>query len=354
MNIPLNSPVMMYRIYKRVLPAVHRELAVWRNRAENIPDPELRSQALASIADKTFHCEGGAIYALLAGEKFSDAVSFIVSYQTISDYLDNLCDRSTSLNPLDFTALHEALTDALQPGVPVKRYYRFRAEQDDGGYLEALVKNCQEKAGSFPFYRQAKPYTLKLASLYGDLQIHKHVAEEERVKRLTSWHKAHPKESAELSWYEFSAAAGSTLGIFCLVSYAAGSAGFTALDASRIYERYFPWMQGLHIMLDYFIDQDEDERGGDLNFCFYYPDEAALIHGLTRFYHRAVSQLQALPDAGFHRRVAGGLLAIYLADPKVKENGRLKRRRRRILTSGGKASVFFYLNGWVYRRLSKT
>ena len=41
------------------------------------------------------------------------SIKFIVAYQTISDYLDNLCDRSSSLDPQDFAALHESMGDAL-------------------------------------------------------------------------------------------------------------------------------------------------------------------------------------------------------------------------------------------------
>ena len=32
--------------------------------------------------------------ALLANEKYKEAIRFTVAYQTISDYLDNLCDRT--------------------------------------------------------------------------------------------------------------------------------------------------------------------------------------------------------------------------------------------------------------------
>ncbi|WP_258871099.1 DUF2600 family protein, partial [Halobacillus trueperi] len=49
----------MYRVYRNVFPAVHNELSYWIERAKLIPDEELRSQALASIEEKTFHCEGG-------------------------------------------------------------------------------------------------------------------------------------------------------------------------------------------------------------------------------------------------------------------------------------------------------
>lgn len=36
----------------------------------------------------------------------------------------------------------------------------------------------------------------------------------------------------------------------------------------KIKAGYFPYIQGLHILLDYLIDQEEDKAGGDLNFCF--------------------------------------------------------------------------------------
>ena len=98
---PTNILTMTPKILLQVRPRVHAHLRHWTERARAIPSPELRRQALASIADKTFHCEGGGIYSLLAGERRGEAVRFIVAYQTISDYLDNLCDRSTSLDSDD-------------------------------------------------------------------------------------------------------------------------------------------------------------------------------------------------------------------------------------------------------------
>ncbi|MCG6537452.1 MAG: tetraprenyl-beta-curcumene synthase family protein, partial [Syntrophales bacterium LBB04] len=104
------------KIFLQVRPYVHRYLQDWRERAVRIPDPELRKQALASIDTKTFHCEGGSIYALLAGDNYPEAIRFVVAYQTISDYLDNLCDRSSSSDPEDFRLLHRSMRHALAPG----------------------------------------------------------------------------------------------------------------------------------------------------------------------------------------------------------------------------------------------
>lgn len=50
---------MTTKIILHVRPDVHRYLQEWKKRAENIPDPELRRQALMSIETKAFHCEGG-------------------------------------------------------------------------------------------------------------------------------------------------------------------------------------------------------------------------------------------------------------------------------------------------------
>ena len=83
--------------------------------------------------------------ALLANEHREECIRFIVAYQTISDYLDNLCDRSTSLDPNDFAALHESMLMALSPEVEGGgNYYRYRDDQDDGGYLDELVETCQD------------------------------------------------------------------------------------------------------------------------------------------------------------------------------------------------------------------
>jgi tetraprenyl-beta-curcumene synthase len=332
----------MIQIYKKVIPEVYSCLHEWRNRAKEIPDPELREQALASIATKTFHCEGGAVYALLAGDNLKEAVKFIVAYQTISDYLDNLCDRSTSLDPHDFSALHVAMTDALTVNGPLHDYYHYREEKDDGGYLTELVKTCQSCILSFPSYSEVEGQNLKLASLYSDLQVHKHVHHEEREARLITWFEQHKVEGEPLTWYEFSACTGSTLGIFCLSSYAAGDPDFSVEEAECVAARYFPWVQGLHIMMDYFIDQEEDRIEGDLNFCFYYESDEALLSRMEQFFKKADESLKTIRDHKFHRLINNGLLAIYLADEKVKADADLKKSRRRLMRYGGITTFLFY------------
>jgi tetraprenyl-beta-curcumene synthase len=340
----------MISCYRKIFPTVHKELAYWTKRANEIENDELRRQALASIESKTFHCEGGGIYALLAQKQYKPAIRFIVAYQTISDYLDNLCDRSTSLDPDDFSQLHKAMTDALSPGASPVNYYAFRKEQNDGGYLQELVTTCQQVLHDLPELNNIQPFLLELAMLYSDLQVHKHVKHEERVERLKSWFQNHQSKCPDLSWYEFSACTGSTLGIFCLVSY--GLAGETTkAHAKQIYQSYFPYMQGLHIMLDYFIDQQEDEVEGDLNFCSFYSDDSHLRERLLYIMERTKAYLNNTPHQGFHQLVQNGLVGMYLADKKVKKVKRSKEMIKQLLKVSGKKAKFFYVNTKLYVKL---
>ncbi|WP_027725372.1 tetraprenyl-beta-curcumene synthase family protein [Tuberibacillus calidus] len=349
MTVPTHPWHLMKSIYRDVLPTVKEKLAYWTAFADAIPNEELRKQALASIRTKTFHCEGGAVYGLLAKERREEVISFIVAYQTISDYLDNLCDRSTSQDPDDFRLLHASMMDALTPGSR-HQYYEKREDRDDGGYLSALVETCQKFLETLPSLPVIQPYLHELASYYCDLQVHKHVAVEERVGRLTDWFETHKPHLPEMTWYEFSACSGSTLGIFCLVAYAAAAENMEEL-AGQIKNGYFPWVQGLHILLDYFIDQDEDRAGGDLNFCSFYESEEMMFQRFIHFMKQADRSIVKLPDAPFHRMVNRGLIGIYLADQKVQKQRSVRNLARKILLHAGGTGWFFLLNGWLYRRM---
>lgn len=68
-QVPSGSVMLMLRTYREVLLRVRKHLELWQQEAEIIPNPELRKQALLSIESKAFHCEGGAIYRLLAQDK---------------------------------------------------------------------------------------------------------------------------------------------------------------------------------------------------------------------------------------------------------------------------------------------
>jgi tetraprenyl-beta-curcumene synthase len=201
-----------------------------------------------------------------------------------------------------------------------------------------------------PGYGRIAPTLYELAGYYCDLQVHKHVREEERVPRLEAWFGLYKEKLPPMSWYEFAACAGSTLGIFCIVSQSMNKKCSDDL-VHRLKEAYFPWVQGLHILLDYLIDQAEDRTGKDLNFCFYYPTEEIMAARLVFFFRQAHEGVSRLPLARFHRMINCGLLAMYLADKKVYRQRGVRKIAREMIRVGGGSALFFYIVCWTYRRM---
>ncbi|UNK17083.1 tetraprenyl-beta-curcumene synthase family protein [Paenibacillus sp. N3/727] len=346
-KVPRSPVGLMTRVYKFILPEVAAELDQWRLDAEQIPDEELRKQALASIETKQFHCQGGAVYAAASLPDKHILIPLIVAYQTISDYLDNLCDRSTSLDPVDFRQLHQSMLDAVTPGTKPADYYAYRSEKEDGGYLGRLVQTCRDCISQLSGYEAAKPYIRDLAELYIDLQVYKHIHPEKREAALLEWWSQQAHRTPHLRWNEFAAATGSTLGVFMLF-LAATDPFLDEQDASSIHASYFPNVCSLHIMLDYLIDQDEDRLGGDLNFCNYYEDADTMLNRIASIVEWARKDVTAIPSTPFHRMIIEGLLALYLSDPKVSEQQLVRSVSKRLMKRSPMTRLFFFVNSrWI-------
>lgn len=326
-----------------VLPQVSRELRRWERYTVSAEWPLLR-QASASLSQKRFHAQGGSFYALYNFNPLYEKklVRLIVALQTISDYLDNLCDRGGVYSEAAFRYLHRAVLEALTGGpVGEKDYYRFYPSRYDGGYLKALVAECRSCTDALPGYASVEPEILRLASRYNDLQVYKHLHPNVRSSRLKRWFKEKAAPAAPpLHWWEYAAACGSTLGLFVLFGLAT-SPRAGPQEAAQLVRAYFPWVCGLHILLDYWIDQDEDLREGDLNFVACYRSPTLAAERIALFLQRALQEVSALPHAAFHRTVVQGLLAVYLSDPKVKAQ-KLQENASALLRTGGAGAGYFY------------
>jgi tetraprenyl-beta-curcumene synthase len=240
---------------------------------------------------------------------------------------------------------------ALTPDAPLRDYYRYRNEKDDGGFLGALVQTCQQQVKQLPSYPAVQSRVLELSCLYSDLQVHKHIAHEKREAELLAWWKQYQPLYPHIFWQEFSAVTGSTIGIFALFCLATerrvDEACIKALDSA-----YFPWVCGLHILLDYLIDLEEDRAGGDLNFVSYYATEAEAIDRLQYFVKQAKASVEMLPNPAFHRMIVDGLVAFYLADRKVnRSQPQIYAIAKRLLKqASGLTSFLFYVNSLLVRR----
>lgn len=316
----------------QVRPEVNLALARIEERAAAIPAAEMRALAQDSLEHKRFHCEGGAI---IVGSS-AGLIRFVTAYQTLCDCLDTVTDRGPSVTEAEIRALHQSLLDAVSPDTSAGDYWSGHpfGSTADGGYFAWLVEECRAALDSLPGWSMVAPRVRWLAERYVDLQSIKHAPDSEaRARHLEDWFLQHREPGWDLAWWEFAAAAGSTLGIFTLIREATKD----QVDESRVaalMDCYFPWMGSLHILLDYFIDQQEDLDGGDFNFVACYESTEAQEAGIRRIFQQAMDKSQALDDGAFHRYVARGLLAFYLADRKVQGGG-LAPQARTLLETGG-------------------
>jgi tetraprenyl-beta-curcumene synthase len=332
---------------RQVFPFVKQELARWQDTAQKA-EPVLAQQALASIEAKSFHCLGGSIYSLYLGNFSKNTARFIVALQTISDYLDNLCDRAGIYDEQAFRKLHQAMTDALTPGKPHEDYYLYYPYKQDGGYLSALVAACQNEAAKLPKYSLIQKDILALAGLYANLQTYKHLDQAIREEKIKLWTSTYLPVYPQLTTWEFAAATGSTLGIFILCA-AAERSKLKPEIVSRIAEAYFPWISALHILLDYYIDEIEDNLAGDLNFVSYYKAHEDVPGRLLFFLKEAFCRIRKLPHSIFHYTILCGLLAMYLSDPKANTPEK-KSTTTQILKSAGTYTLLLYIMCKILRK----
>jgi tetraprenyl-beta-curcumene synthase len=314
----------------------------WEKQSGHASDDVLKEQALSSISRKKFHAQGGCAYSLYPGVQMDTAIKFIVSLQTISDYLDNLCDRTGVSDEAAFRQLHLAMTDAVSLNTTTHDYYRYYPYKNDNGYLKALVEECKKIICGLPAYNIVEETINKYAEAYSNLQIYKHLEPHLREKNLRRWIDFDLYGYEGVHWWELSAAAGSTLGIFLLFA-AAHDACLNAKEVNSIEEAYFPWVCGLHILLDYFIDSEEDMAEGDLNFTSYYKNPGQCEERLAFFIKQSLSKCRELKYPELHRTIINGLLAMYLSDPKAASRTKRDTVSRLIKAGGKKASSYYHI-----------
>jgi tetraprenyl-beta-curcumene synthase len=111
---------------------------------------------------------------------------------------------------------------------------------------------------------------------------------------------------------------------------------------NQVKQSYFPWVQGLHILLDYLIDQEEDRLNGDLNFCSYYKNNDDMLERFKHFVQKATTSVAQLPHTRFHQLINQALLGVYLSDQKVKRQLDVQTMAKQLLRWSDSPASFFF------------
>ncbi len=303
-----------------VFPDACREVRVWRERAEEIPDPALRRLALEAHCEKRGNLEGAAAFAAFAQPAGRHAaVRAVVAYQTMFDYLDNLSEEPNE-NPIaNGRRLNGALLAAIAPGEPHHDYYAHRRRGEDGGYLHALIATCRTALTALPSFAAIAELARGATERVVTYQSLNHGDGNGRHDSFERWARDSGKAHAWLRWWETGAAAGSTLDLFALIAAAADP----ALDpsaAKTLGTAYFPWVGALHSLLDSLADRAEDIATGRRGLIDYYrsPDEAA--DRIATIATEAMSQVSELPGGRSHTLIVAAMTSFYLCDLSISSS----------------------------------
>jgi tetraprenyl-beta-curcumene synthase len=294
-------------------------------RAEAIPDPRLRADALASHHDKGSNSEGLAALAILAPpEQRAQVTRSLVSYQLMLDYLDGVSERPSN-DPLgNGLALHRAFDVALDPEAPHDNYYAHSSMGDDGGYLRELIEICRAPLRDLPSYPSTREALLRQARLCRESQALNHALRYTSVEEeLGDWADRTAAEAGlgpGFEWWELiAAAAASSLCVGALIALAA-TPGVDETEARQVESAYFPWASGLNALLDSLVDLDEDPE--EASHIRRYGSRELAAERLQTIAAGARRRVAELPDGRLHEAILAAMGSLYLVHEEAWRPGR--------------------------------
>lgn len=313
------------RYWLQVFPAARSAQRRLRARAESIPDPLLRRDALVAHRDKRSNSEGLAALAVLApSPRRAELARSLLAYQLMLDYLDGVSERPAPDPIANGHCLHRAFEVALDPDAEHEDYYALAPGREDGGYLVALIETCRAPLHSLPSYPAVRGPLLRQARLCGESQALNHALRFESVEvQLSEWAARTATEAAlevHFDWWELlAAAAASSYTVGALLALAA-EPGVGEAEACAVESAYFPWASALNALLDSLVDLDEDPEGGSHVRRYDSPQIAAeRLQTIASGARRRVSEL---PEGRLHEAIFAAMGALYLAQPEAWRPGR--------------------------------
>lgn len=308
--------------WSTVAPRSRRQMRRWHERAQAIPDPNLRAIALAKLSEERFNLQTAPTFATLAPRKQrSHAIEAIIALQVIYDYLDGLSEQPAPDPLRNARELFHALSDAVSPRrAPQRDYYRYHPNCEDGGYLQALVAAVQSALAQLPACAAISELTAAAAARCGEAQARAHAVPRHGAAQLEDWAIERSAHEA-VSWRELLAGAASAVIAMHALIAAAADPRTTREQAARI-EGFHRSTCALATILDGLADRAQDERSGEaqIGYLRYFSDDELLSAELASIARRAMSAAADVPHAGHHLMTLAGVVAYYTSALRAGED----------------------------------
>jgi len=319
---------------------VSKEVEGWRAQAAQIPDPELRADALMAIRRKRGNINGAGLFWTLPDRRNRDLLAALVAYEILADFLDCVSERSAEEGVANGHQLHLALVQALEPGAEISDYYRHHHTREDGGYVRALVESCRAHCAALPGYQEVRPFLLRAAGLSAVLAINHEPDPALREQALREWDDVHsveqPGRERDISgqaWYERTAGASAWLTVLAMLALAA-EPEHASSGAAQTYAAYLDWIAPAGAMLDSYGDIAEDAAGGEHSYIAHYPNLDVAVERVSELVRRARSEARALGGGARHDVIAACMIAFYLSKDSVRAP-EMRQSTRKLRRAGG-------------------
>jgi tetraprenyl-beta-curcumene synthase len=302
------------------LPAVAREVNAWQARAKEIPDLLLREDALSALARKRTHTDGAAMFSTIPRARDLRLLRVLVAFEIMVDFLDSVNERAAAAGQANGRQLHVALIDALDVNRPMSNYYRYHPWQNDGGYAQALVETCRKGCSELPSYERVRSQLIVETSHAQVLGVNHEPESIQRDAALREWAEKICGRPNDLTWFELTAAASSTLTIHALLALAAEPT-WNPLDVRAVRDVYFPWASAANTMLDSYVDQDEDTARGDHSYISHYETPRIALERTRWLIQHSLTEARALPNGERHALIIASMIAMYLSKDSARTSG---------------------------------
>ncbi|HEV7773423.1 MAG TPA: DUF2600 family protein [Conexibacter sp.] len=316
-----------------VIPNVTREVRRWHAVALHVPQLALRDDATLTLERERLNTEGASLFAILPRRRNVELLRVLAAYQITLDYLDTISERPSDDSLGNGRQLHLALTEAVDPGGPISDYYRLHPQREDVGYLRGLVELCRANCTRLPSFERVRARALHSAHL-GTVQVPNHdPCQTRREAGLRAWVERELPGESELSWFELTAAASSSLWTLALLSLAADP-HLQEDDVIEAEAVYFPWINAASTLLDAFVDQRSDREEGNHSYVEHYDSPSEMVERLCEIVYRSVHGARQLRNGERHALIATGMVSMYLSKESAR-SPELRQATRRIAQVAG-------------------
>lgn len=310
------STKLILNLHSHILPRADRMASAWEKRLNQTNVGVIMSIIGQIPSSRWGYLREGSILSLYPKGHPANALRFIVPFTIITNYLMEIVKKEGPKDAVSLNQLFNSIIDAVDINHTSENYYLYHPYINDNGYLLSLVEECRRQVINNKNFPLVASSIKKYSKLYTELQFFKFIKEPYRKEMIHTWAKKYNSESADLLSFEYFAAADSILGIVALFSCSL-SDEITSPEINKICNVYFPWISGLHKLLENYLILSEDIINGNYNPVNYYKNLKICEERISFFAKKSLELCNGLKYPEFHRGVIEYFLWLYLSDPRA-------------------------------------